>query len=191
VQNPEGLYTYEVSDKYLKKESHLVNTVKENRVGYTQRQFEQAKRARELYHIMGTPTIETFKTLIKMNAIRNCAVKTDDVNIAEKIFGADMSSLKGKSTRRKSTPVREDTVEIPEELIANNRKIELCIDIMYVNECGFMTTIDRTIRFRSAIPIEKRTHEEYYIVYWTWYCDYTIAQDSTSRLYIATESSAR
>jgi hypothetical protein len=84
--NPEGLYTFEVSDKYLKKESHLINTVKENRVGYTQRQFEQAKRARELYHIVGTPTIETFKTLIKMNTIRNCPVMTDNVNIAEKIF---------------------------------------------------------------------------------------------------------
>jgi hypothetical protein len=162
--NPKGLYTFEVSNKYLEKESHLIKTVKENRVGYTQRQFEQAKRARELYHIVGTPTIETFKTLIKMNAIRNCPVTTEDVNIAKKIFGADMSSLKGKSTRRKSTPVREDTVEIPEELIAHNRKIELCIDIMYVNECGFMTTIDQTIRFRSAIPIDNRTHKEYYHV---------------------------
>jgi hypothetical protein len=75
-----------------------------------------------------------------------------------------MSSLKGKSTHRKSTPVREDTVEIPEELIAHNREIELCIDIMYVNECGFMTTGDRTIRFRSATPIDNRTHEEYYRV---------------------------
>jgi hypothetical protein len=35
---------------------------------------------------------------------------------------------------------------------------------MYVNECGFMTTIDQTIRFRSALPIENRTHEEYYRV---------------------------
>jgi hypothetical protein len=153
-----------VSNRYLKNETHLINTVKENRVGYTQRQFEQAKRARELYHIVGTPTIETFKTLIKMNAIRNCPVMTDDVNIAEKIFRADMSSLKGHSTRRKSAQVREDTVEIPEELIANNREIELCIDIMYINECGFMTTINRTIRFRSAIPIENRTHEQYYRV---------------------------
>jgi hypothetical protein len=140
--NPEGLYTFEVSDNYLKMENHLINTVNENRVGYTQRQFEQAKKARELYHIVGTPTIETFKTLLKMNAIRNCPVMTEDVNIAEKIFGPDMSSLKGKSTHRKSTPVREDTVEIPEELIANNCEIELCIDIMYFNECGFMTTID-------------------------------------------------
>jgi hypothetical protein len=33
--NPEGLYTYKVSDEYLKKQSHLINMVKENRVGYT------------------------------------------------------------------------------------------------------------------------------------------------------------
>jgi hypothetical protein len=119
------LYTFEVSNKYLKKENHLIKTVKENRVGYTPKQFEQAKRARELYHIVGAPTIETFKTLIKMNSIRNCPVTMEDVNITEKIFGADMLSLKGKLTRRKSTPVREDTVEIPEELIAPNLEIDL------------------------------------------------------------------
>jgi hypothetical protein len=84
--NPKGLYTYKVSDEYLKKQSHLINTVKKNRVGYTQRQFEQAKRARELYHIVGTPTIESFKALMKMNAIKNCPVTTEDVNNAKKIF---------------------------------------------------------------------------------------------------------
>jgi hypothetical protein len=35
---------------------------------------------------------------------------------------------------------------------------------MNVNKCGFMTTINQTIRFRSALPIENRTHEEYYRV---------------------------
>jgi hypothetical protein len=34
----------------------------------------------------------TFKALIKMNAIRNCPVMTEDVSIV-KIFGADMMSL--------------------------------------------------------------------------------------------------
>jgi hypothetical protein len=75
-----GLYTYKVSDKYLKKQSHLINKVKENRVGYTQRQFEQAKRAQELYHIAGTLLIESFKTLIKMSAIKKCPVTTEDLN---------------------------------------------------------------------------------------------------------------
>jgi hypothetical protein len=153
-----------VSDEYHKKQSHLTNTVKGNRVGYTQRQFEQAKRAQELYHFAGTPTIESFQALIKMNAIKNCPVTTEDMNNAKKIFGANMSSLRGKSTRRKSTPVREDAIEIPEELILQNCEIDLCIDIMYVNKCGFMTTINQTIQFRSGLPIENRTHEEYYRV---------------------------
>jgi hypothetical protein len=99
-----------------------------------------------------------------MNAIKNCPVTTEDVNNAKKIFGTGMSSLRGKSTRHKSTPVREDGIEIPEELISQNREIDLCIDIMYVNECGFMTTINQTIRFRSLLPIGNRTHEEYYHV---------------------------
>jgi hypothetical protein len=162
--NPKGLYTFKVFDEYLKKQSHLINTVKENRVGYTQRQFEQAKRAQELYHIVGTPTIESFKALIKMNAIKNCPIMTEDVNNAKKIFGTGMLSLRGKSTRSKSTPVREDSIEIPEELILQNRKIDLCIDIMYVNKCGFMTTINQTIQLRSALSIENCTHEEYYRV---------------------------
>jgi hypothetical protein len=113
--NLEGLYTHKVSDEYLKKQSHLINTVKENRVGYTQRQFEQAKKAWELYHIVGTPMIELFKALIKMNAIKNCPVTTEDVNNAKKIFGANMLSLRGKLTWRKSTPVREDVIGIPED----------------------------------------------------------------------------
>jgi hypothetical protein len=84
--NPKGLYTYKVSDECLKKQSHLINTVKENRVGYTQRQFEQAKRAQELYHIVRPPTIESFKTLIKMKAIKNCPVTNEDVKQRQEDF---------------------------------------------------------------------------------------------------------
>ena len=42
-----------------------------------------------------------------MNTIKNCPVTVEDVSIAEKIFGPDVSSLKGKSTRRKPKPVRK------------------------------------------------------------------------------------
>jgi hypothetical protein len=61
-----GLYQYEVSKgdkKDLKKNeietgtSNLISTVTENQKGYTLRQFERAKEARKLYHIVGTPTL--------------------------------------------------------------------------------------------------------------------------------------
>ena len=171
--SPEGLYQYEVSKTYRKNikkpneteksgESHLIGTVTENRKGYTLRQFERAKEARKLYHIVGTPTMDNFKSLLRMNIIKNCPVTVEDINIAEKIFGPDVSSLKGKSTRRKPNPVRKDLIEIPKELILKHHNIELCMDTMYVNECGMLTAIDRTIKYRSLIPIQTRHHEEYY-----------------------------
>ena len=166
----DGLYIYEVPQAYrdgltkskVKGKNNLVNTVAENRKGYTLRQFERAKKARALYHIIGTPTVENFKALLKMNVIKNCPVTSEDVTMAERIFGPDISNLKGKSTRRKVETVREDNIEIPKELVEQHREIELCMDTMYVNEVGMLTTIDRTIKFRTVMPIASRTNEEYY-----------------------------
>jgi hypothetical protein len=136
--------------------------VAENRKGYTLRQFKRAKEARKLYHIVGTPTMNNFKSLLRMNVIQNCPVTVEDVNISEKIFGPDMSSLKGKSTRRKPKPVRSDLIEIPKEIITKHHDIDLCMDAMYVNECGMLTEIDRPIKFRSLVPMNTKQHVEYY-----------------------------
>ena len=54
-----GLYTYEVPGSKAKKvPSHLIDTVKENRAGYTQNQFKRAVKVRELYHLLGAPSLE-------------------------------------------------------------------------------------------------------------------------------------
>ena len=166
-RTPEGLYTYRVDKDYKKslkekEKSHLVTTLSENREGYTDRQYDRAKTARKLYHIVGTPTVENFKALLRMNAIHNCPVTVEDVKIAERIFGPDMSSLKGKSMRRKPKPVRKDLVEIPIEITEKHHDIELCMDTMFVNECGMLTAIDRSIRFRSVVPIDTKTQSDYY-----------------------------
>jgi hypothetical protein len=130
--SPDGLYQYSVSKGYQqslkddrKKDgtSNFIGTVAENRQGYTLRQYERAKEARKLYHIVGTPAVNNFKSLLQMNAIQNCPVTVEDVNISEKISGPDISSrLKGKSMRRKpSKLVRQDLIEIPKELITKHQ----------------------------------------------------------------------
>ena len=47
-----------------------MTTLSENREGYTDRQYDRAKTARKLYHIVGMPTVENFKALLRMNAIQ-------------------------------------------------------------------------------------------------------------------------
>lgn len=49
----------------------LLNTVKENKNYYTACQFERAKRVRDMYHAIRTPSMSNFKTIIWMNVIKN------------------------------------------------------------------------------------------------------------------------
>jgi hypothetical protein len=81
--------------------SNLVSTVKENRMGFTERPYEEVNRARRMLHILGFPTTENLKNMICMNAIRNCPVTVQDINNAEKIFGPDMAALKGRTMKRR------------------------------------------------------------------------------------------
>ena len=140
----------------------LVATVEENKKGYTERQFKRAKEARALYHKVGTPMVENFKGLLRQNLIQNCPVTIEDVIIAEKIFGPDISSLKGKSTRTKPKPVVEDVIDIPPEIKKENKEIVLCMDTMFINKEIFLTTIDKSIKFRSLIPMASKSSDEYY-----------------------------
>lgn len=135
---------------------NLVSTVKEYCKGYTQRQFEDAKRARKLYHILGCPTVENFNHIIRQNIIKNCPVTIDDV----KIFGPDIGALKGKTTRSRPAHVNDDIVEIPPEIATQHHDLTFCIDIMYVNGMPMLTGIDRSIRYRILLPLKTRESNE-------------------------------
>ena len=122
--------------------------IDENRLAFPPRQFKNAKRARRLHHIMGRPTPENLKALIKMNSIKDCPVQMEDVDTAVKIFGPDIGSLKGKSVRRQPPPVRDNVTQIPTELTQEHKNLVLCIDIMFVNSHPLLTAIDRSICVR-------------------------------------------
>ncbi len=144
------------------KHSQFINTVKENTTFYTQRQFERAKRARDMYHALGTPSANDFKAIIKMNAIANIPVVRADIEMAEKFSGPDIGGLKGKSTRQKPVPVVEDYIEIASELIIAQHEVTLSMDGMKVNELSFLTRISQNIYSRTApwIPHQDEESQE-------------------------------
>ena len=142
-------------------ENHSIESVEENKKFFTDRQIERAKAARKLYHALGTPSLNDFKSIIKTNAIKNLPVTLDDINIAEKIFGTDIGALKGKTTRQKPAPVVSDYIEIPKELISNHQHITLCMDGIKINGLPFLTTISRNIMYRTAEWIPSQTAQSY------------------------------
>ena len=57
----------------------MVQTVTENEKGYSKRQINDTKTARDLYAKVGYPSIRDFATMIKKNTIINCPVTIEDV----------------------------------------------------------------------------------------------------------------
>ena len=50
--------------------------------------------------MVGRPSTEDFKAMIRLNLIKNCPVTIRDVEIAEDIYGKDVAALKVKTTRK-------------------------------------------------------------------------------------------
>src|SRR5210317_2332452 len=120
-RNKDGLYMYKPTESYLQevKEtnekqntekyedtqttgvSNAISTVTGNKIGFTKRQVEDAEKARKLYYVLGCPTVQNFKHILRQNIIKNCPVTMEDVNIAEQIYGPDIATMKGKTTRKK------------------------------------------------------------------------------------------
>ena len=90
-----------------------------------------------------------------------CPVTVEDVNIMEKIFGPDVATLKGKTTRHASTVARENLIDLPPKL-KENVDLILCMDLMYMQGIPMLTTMDTRIKFRVLVPLKNRTPSEIY-----------------------------
>jgi hypothetical protein len=128
----------------------FMNTLEENKKFFTPRQFERAKLARDLFHSLGCPSLKNLKGVIRMNMIRDNPVTTKDVDLAESIFGPDIGTVKGKMTRSRPTPVNDQHIEIPEEMISLHEDVTLAIDGITINSLKFLSTISRDIYYRTV-----------------------------------------
>ena len=141
-----------LTKKKLQDEEHIE--------GYTRREILRAKKARRLYHILTAPDIAELKIFLRQNIMRNCPVEVDDANLADAIFGKDVPTLKGKSTRPKTKQIKNVKIELPEELELRDKELELAMDVMFIDKSSFLVTIDRSIKYRAAVGIKDRSADE-------------------------------
>ena len=60
-----------------------VSTTQENTKVFTPREVNNAKKARGLYQVLGTPSITDFKAIVRSNTSKNCPVTLKHINTAE------------------------------------------------------------------------------------------------------------
>ena len=76
-----------------------VQTVEENAKFLTPKEIAQANVAKQLLQSLGHPSVVDLKTIIKTNAIQDNPVTESDLKLMECLFGPDIPTVKGKTTR--------------------------------------------------------------------------------------------
>jgi hypothetical protein len=159
---PNGLYAMnpaepDGSNSITPSNYQMIQTIEENKKFLSPRQQGRARKARELYHATGTPTVDDLKAMIQMNLIKNNQVTTEDVNLATRMYGPDIGTVKGKTTRSRPTPVTSNLVEIPDELLEVQKDVTISIDGMTVNSQVSHYNFARAILSNCSICASQRS----------------------------------
>ena len=119
-----GLYFHDTGNRQVT----FLNSQLENSQQYTKRQIERAKEARNLYQMIGYPSINDFKNAIKYGYIQDCPITLEDIAAAEDIFGKDIHALKGKTVRKTPFRVEIDHIRVPPEILATQKNVIIGFD---------------------------------------------------------------
>jgi hypothetical protein len=153
IESEDGLHYMESK----KSGTVMINTVADNRSNYTNQDYLNAIKARELQIKIGRPSTADFIRIVNSNTLKNCPVTKADVMAAEQIFGPDVGSLKGKTVRRRPHVVKQVIEMLPADVMSRYRRVTLCVDVMFVNEIPMLVTLSRNIHFTTVEAIANRS----------------------------------
>ena len=134
----------------------FINTVAENKEGFTKREIKNAELARNLCATLIHPSVKDFEWAIQSNQIKNCPVATQDADNAQKMWGKDVDALKGKTTRSKPDTVARDNVKVPVETLKLHKEAFLTADSLFVNKMPFFLTLSRKTCFAAVNHLADR-----------------------------------
>ena len=142
-----------------------VQTVQKNIEGFTAAQLRRANKAISGFHMSQCPDLHTFGLSLRAGtAWKNCPINEEDVALATKAYGPQGpgSVSKGKQTRPTPKRLVTDIIEIPKEIIDSNRVVDVCIDLMFINQVVGLTAIDLSYHARHYVPIHKQKTKDLY-----------------------------
>jgi hypothetical protein len=111
----------------------FIQTVRGNMDGFTRREIDEARAAREAQGMMGHPTDRDFLGMVRANMITNCPVTVSAAQNANDIFGPDLAGVRGRTVRRPPEAAITDYVQLPRYILERFRVVVLTADVMFVN----------------------------------------------------------
>jgi len=124
-------------------------------------QAKAAREARTLCHNVSPQTVENFKAIMRGNMIKNCPAAVKDAEMAEDMFGPDVSHSKSASTRSSPRPAKHDEIAVPKEIHQKLKEIAFHVDAMHVNGLPFLASAGCPICSRGCKSMDNTAHDEH------------------------------
>lgn len=91
--------------------------------------------------MVGHPIERDFTAMVCANYIRNCPATTSDITGAHKVFGPNITALRGQKVQKAPKLVKVDYVQVPRQIRYVVKNITLCAGVMFVNGLGFLVSV--------------------------------------------------
>ena len=98
-------------------------------------------------------------TLIQNNLLPGCDLTTNDVKIADDIYGHDLRSIKGKTIQSSSEQVKIPISSIPPDFMIKYQHVILAVDVMFVNKIPFFIITSHDIKFNTVEMLGSETNK--------------------------------
>ena len=126
----------------------FVTTVANNMKRYHRREVDKAKKAGDVYATIGKPSRQQFYDILNNGWLINCPVTVEDARRYFDIYGNDVATLRGKTSKQKGSAASSRVPSsLPPNLLTNHSNVKLFIDMFYVQG---IHSISRKIQFRTA-----------------------------------------
>lgn len=162
----DGLYFYDTEGATIKNNKEevtnysLLSTVSNNKKFFSSDEIKRAELARNIQQLIGWPSLSTFKRIVSSNLLRNCPITIDDINRAEIIFGTPSPLLKGKMIKPSSIKVKIEKIPLPLPISKYHQRLQLYIDIFYVNKIPFFHTKSGKVKFITSQSLPSKVGSE-------------------------------
>jgi hypothetical protein len=134
----------------------LIDTVEGKKSQLTQREVRPARMAADLYESLGRPSYKDYYKMVATNYIKDCPVNVRDITRAIEIWGEDLGTIKGKTTRETAKHVPEvETVGMFQD-----KTVVICADLCKILGLEFLVTVSRKLCLLIVVYLENRGVKE-------------------------------
>ena len=135
----------------------MLQTVSMNYKIYIKKEVEADILARKVQARVVHPSDAEFKNMVRDKLLENCPLKIEHITNKNITFGPNVTGLRGKSVRTKTTRVEREYIPIPRYFYVLHKFVMLKADVMFVNGLPFLIPLSRKIKMFTAKYIPNRT----------------------------------